>query len=582
MRIAHLTTIDMSLRYLVLPQLEAARDIGEAIGISAPGEFTAELEARGIRHAPLVSSTRSMNLVSDLRAAAQLWRVLRRLKPDVLHTHNPKPGFYGRILGRASGVPIVVNTVHGLYATAESSLRDRLTVYAMEWLASRFSDAELVQNPEDVEVLRRLHITPSGKIRLLGNGVDLVRFNPEHASAARSSARAELGVGPKQIVVGFVGRLVAEKGIPELIEAARRLPTDYTVMVVGPLDRDKEDALDDDTIELAERAGVRILGMRPDVDRLYGSFDVFVLPSHREGFPRAAMEAAASGLPVIATDIRGCRQVVEDGVTGRLVRVGDVDGLVAAIEEIGSDHALRSAMGAASVAKARVEFDEREVVEKVMATYRDVANRRGLGWLFPAGNGASITVRTARPQDASAIAELHRQMIGSGFLASLGTGFLTVLYQGMMAAPQSRVLVGEGDGVVRGFVAGVANTDAFFAWFLRNRALPAIWHSLLALSPRAISKVLETWRYGNQGHEGVPAELLALAIAPSARGRGLGTDLVAALLDWAGGEDIDAMRVVLGADNEAARRLYAKCGFTGERRIEIHHGEPSLEMVWSR
>ena len=179
MKIAHLTTIDMSLRYLLLPQLEAARDLGESIGISAGGEFVPDLEARGIRHITLASSTRGMNLLADIRAVGQLWKVLHRERPDILHTHNPKPGVYGRIVGRLAGVPIVVNTVHGLYATPESSFPKRAVVYTLEWLASRFSDVELIQSPEDFEFLWRRKIMPRSKLRLLGNGVDLGRFRPD-------------------------------------------------------------------------------------------------------------------------------------------------------------------------------------------------------------------------------------------------------------------------------------------------------------------------------------------------------------------------------------------------------------------
>ncbi|HIE21599.1 MAG TPA: glycosyltransferase family 1 protein, partial [Acidimicrobiia bacterium] len=222
MKIAHLTTVDMSLRFLLLPQLEAAKEHGEVLGISAPGPHVEELETRGIRHVPLEASTRGMSLSSDLRAAAQLWRIIRAERPDILHTHNPKPGVYGRILGRLVGVPIVVNTVHGLYASPESPMLKRAFVYALEGLASRFSDAELVQNPEDLELLGRLGITPRSKLRLLGNGVDLERFNPDRARESREAKRAALGLEPDDVVVGFVGRLVAEKGLPELIEAADR------------------------------------------------------------------------------------------------------------------------------------------------------------------------------------------------------------------------------------------------------------------------------------------------------------------------------------------------------------------------
>jgi glycosyltransferase involved in cell wall biosynthesis len=375
MKIAHLTTIDMSLRYLLLPQLEAAKELGESIGISADGVFVPELEERGIRHIALASSTRGMNLLADLKAIGQLWKILRRERPDVLHTHNPKPGVYGRIVGRLAGVPIVVNTVHGLYATPESSFLKRVVVYSLEWIASRFSDAELIQSPEDFDLLSRRGIMPRSKLRLLGNGVDLERFraNPE----ARQLVRRELGLSDSQVAVGLVARLVEEKGVPELIEAASRLDERYVVLIVGPRDHEKSDAVSEELLARAEADGVRFLGMRKDVDRIYQGIDIFVLPSHREGFPRAAMEAAASGLPVIATDIRGCRQVVEDGVNGFLFPVRDVDALTAAIARVGDDEDLRSRMSRASVDRARAQFDERQIVDRVMGAYADVARRKG-------------------------------------------------------------------------------------------------------------------------------------------------------------------------------------------------------------
>lgn len=366
----------MSLRYLLLPQLEAAREMGDSIGISAAGEFVPELEAKGIRHIALTSSTRGMNLLADVKAIGQLWTVLRRERPDILHTHNPKPGVYGRIVGRLAGVPIVVNTVHGLYATPQSSFLKRVIVYTLEWVASRFSDAELIQSPEDFDLLWQRKIMPRSKLRLLGNGVDLERFRPN--PNWREQVRKELGLADGQIAVGLVARLVEEKGVPELIEAAERLDDRYVVFIVGPKDHEKADAVSEELLSGAEANGVRFLGMRKDVERIYQGLDIFVLPSHREGFPRAAMEAAASGLPVIATDIRGCRQVVDDGVNGFLFPVRDIDALTGAITRVGADAEMRSRMSRASVDRARAQFDEREIVNRVMGAYAEVATRKGL------------------------------------------------------------------------------------------------------------------------------------------------------------------------------------------------------------
>ena len=577
MKIAHLTTVDMSLRYLLLPQLEAARAYGEVIGISAPGDFVPEIEERGIRHVPLTSSTRGVDPLADLRAAWQLWGVLKSEKPDILHTHNPKPGVYGRILGRVAGVPIIVNTVHGLYATPQSSLLKRAVVYGLEWLAARFSDAELIQSPEDYRLIRRLRIMPRRKVSLLGNGVDLGRFRPD--AAGRDSIRKEVGADVDKIVVGLVGRLVGEKGVPELIEAAESLGADYVVVVAGPHDPDKEDSIPEWVVERGRQAGVRFLGMRRDTEQLYAGFDIFVLPSHREGFPRAAMEAAASGLPVIATDIRGCRQVVDEGVNGILFPVGDVAALVAAIRLIGSDAELRKRMGAASADIARFRFDERRVVDIVMERYVEAARRKGLEWLTLAGMGTS-RLRRAVPGDAAAVAELHRRTITTGFLSTLGGRFLTLVYETLIAYERAVVIVAEHEGATVGFVAGVEDTSHFYRYFLRHRWLKAMMRLLPSLGrPTVWRGAVETLRYGGRRHDG-SAELLAMAVAPAARGRGVGGELVTALTSWANNSGITAMKVVVGTENQAAIRLYERAGFLDPATIEVHTGEPSLELTW--
>jgi glycosyltransferase involved in cell wall biosynthesis len=376
--VAHLTTVDVSLRFLLLAQLRAVRDLGGvAIGISAPGPWVAELEAEGIRHVPLASSTRAMDSAADVRAARELWRILQREQVDVLHTHNPKPGLYGRVVGRLARVPVVVNTVHGLYATDDDPISRRAAVYSLEAFASRFSDAELVQNPEDLELMRRWHLTRNAE--LLGNGVDLIRFDPARFSTDdRHAVRAALGIDDDTVLVGTVGRLVAEKGLPELFAAMTRLPRDrFVLVVVGAPDPVKSDALGADEVARAREHGVRFLGHRDDVDALYAAMDVFALASHREGFPRAAMEATAMGLPVVATDVRGCREVVDDGVTGSLVPVDDAAALAAALRAL-QEPGARRALGGAARTRARQHFDERRVVEIVLAAYRRVARQKGL------------------------------------------------------------------------------------------------------------------------------------------------------------------------------------------------------------
>ncbi len=373
-RLVHVTTTDMSLDWLLGPQLRAFAAAGyEVIGVSAPGPHVPALEAAGIRHVPVHHATRSMALGADVRALAEIRGIFADLAPDIVHTHNPKPGVYGRLAARATHVPVVVNTVHGLYALPEDRWAKRAVVYALERLAGACSHAELVQNPEDIETLVRLGV-PRAKLTLLGNGVDLTRFDPASVDpGVRARHRAEWGFADDDVVVGLVGRMVAEKGYREVFAAAtmlRRRHPEIRFLVVGPADPDKADAITHEELEDAGRSGgIAFTGSRADVDGLYTAMDLYVLASWREGFPRSAMEAAAMGLPIVTTDIRGCRQVVRDGENGLLVPVRDPVALAEAIRLLATDPARRAGMAEAARVRARRDFDQQRVIDITLATY---------------------------------------------------------------------------------------------------------------------------------------------------------------------------------------------------------------------
>ncbi len=311
-----------------------------------------------------------------MRAVRSFTRILEEEQPDVVHTHNPKPGVYGRIAARLSGVPHVVNTVHGLYATPDDGLRRRAIVYGLEAIASRFSDLELVQNIEDAELMRRTPLAPSDNVVHLGNGISVERFSPDRNGEKRAKIRRELGIADDAVIVGSVGRLVAEKGFVELFEASRLIDQPHELVVIGPDDEVKADALPQSILDEARESGVRFLGHRSDIEELLPAFDLFVLASYREGVPRAAMEAAACGLPVVATDIRGCRQIVDNGVTGVLVPRAEVEPLALALSQMIDDEAWRRSCGAAARAKALREFDERDVISRLLSAYEAIGIER--------------------------------------------------------------------------------------------------------------------------------------------------------------------------------------------------------------
>lgn len=368
MKIAHLTTVDMSLALLLSTELTSDVEAGhEVLGLSAPGPYVPRVEELGVRHVPLPSLTRAWSPRRDALAARELWAALRSERPDVLHTHNPKTGVLGRVLGRLARIPVVVNTCHGLWAGPGDPWPKRALVLAAEAAAAQLSHAELYQNAEDRRALR--WAVPGRRARVVGNGVDLTRFRFDQAG--RDRVRAEWGVGPHEVLVGGVGRRVAEKGLPELSHAARRLEGQARVVWVGPEDVDKPDHLGPESAKPVE-----LVGERTDMPAVYSAFDVFVLPTHREGFSRSGMEAAACGRPMVLTDIRGCREVGVHEQHLLLVPPRDPPSLAAAVSRLVADPALRDRLGAAAHERAVAEFDQRRVAAVSLATYEAVLARR--------------------------------------------------------------------------------------------------------------------------------------------------------------------------------------------------------------
>lgn len=373
-RVAHIATSDASLRYLLLNQLEHYREAGyEVIGISRSGPDVEALEAAGIRfiEAPL---SRSIGPLGDLVALWRLYRILAKERLTVVHTHTPKAGLLGQYAALFARVPLRVHTIHGLYFPGFMKPETRFLYVLLERVTMRFSRHNFSQNPEDVPVAVAERICRADRIEQVGNGIDLRRFEAsKFPPEQRLKTRESLGLAPDHIVVGMVARLVEEKGWLEMLRAAAILKAkDSRVrfVFVGGFEPTKKDAI---RAEALREHGIddvaQFLGHRTDVPELYAAMDIFALPSHREGFPRAPMEASALGIPCVVTDVRGCRQTVDDGVTGFVVRVRSPQLLAAAIDKLVQSEPLRRELGAGARKKAVAEFDERAVITRILAAY---------------------------------------------------------------------------------------------------------------------------------------------------------------------------------------------------------------------
>ncbi|ABQ92606.1 glycosyltransferase family 4 protein [Roseiflexus sp. RS-1] len=383
LRVAHITTVDQSLRYLLLNQMRSIAQAGyEVTGISAPGSDVPVIESMGIRHIA-VPLTRRLTPFADLRALVHLYRIFRREQFTIVHTHTPKPGLLGQLAARMAGAPVVVNTIHGFYFHEHMPPAQRRFYIAMERIAARCSDLILSQSREDLDTAIRLGICPRERIQLLGNGIDIQRFDRNRVDPATlAHLRSTLGLPPDVPVIGFVGRLVVEKGILELARAVQQVQSRFgpvTLLIVGGVDREKAGALNHEDIQAAAGTATCIFaGVRQDMPDMYALMDVFALPSYREGFPRAPMEASAMGVPCVVTNVRGCREAVEHERNGLIVPLRDVDALAEALISLLRDHDRRRAMGDAGRRMAHEQFDERLVFQRVLAAYHRLLHEKGV------------------------------------------------------------------------------------------------------------------------------------------------------------------------------------------------------------
>ena len=207
-KVAHVTTVDLSLRCLLLNQLERIRDEGyDVVGVSAPGPDVPILEAHGIPHFA-VPMTRRFTPIADLRALMALARLMRRERFDIVHTHTPKAGLLGQLAARLSGVPVVVNTVHGFYFHKGTKPVPKRFYIWMERIAAQCSDVILSQNREDMATAVEEHIAGPDLLKWLGNGIDVARFDRRRISEeVLEQLRTEIALDSGAPVVGFVGRL---------------------------------------------------------------------------------------------------------------------------------------------------------------------------------------------------------------------------------------------------------------------------------------------------------------------------------------------------------------------------------------
>ncbi|MFQ5625847.1 MAG: glycosyltransferase family 4 protein [Methyloligellaceae bacterium] len=367
MKICQLCNLDFTLYHFLLPLMRGMGENGhEVVGVCSDGEFADKVRGAGFR-VETVSIHRSFNIFRHMGSIGELAALFRREKFDIVHVHNPVAALVGRVAAWRAGVACIVYTAHGFYFHEHMPVLKRYSFIALEWLAGRVTDVLFTQSREDEETARRLKLIPGGHIEAIGNGVDAKRFHASGNKAERKRVREGVGTPVDRVAIMTLGRLVVEKGFPELIEAMRHIDAD--LWVVGErLDSDHapgiEHVLNLARSDKALKHRVHFLGYRNDIPDLLRAADIFVSASHREGMPRSIIEAMMCGLPVVATNIRGSREEVVDGETGLLVAVKSPEALGRALSTLVDRPATRRQFGAAGRKRARALYEEKKVIAR--------------------------------------------------------------------------------------------------------------------------------------------------------------------------------------------------------------------------
>lgn len=378
MRFVFLSHVDVNLYLFRLPIMRSLVEAGhEAIALCPRGEFFDRFADAGIRAEEYFLRRKSRNPLQELRSLASLYVRLRKLRPDVLHTFTIRPNLYGALIGRLARVPRIFGAVTGLGSFyVERTPKARAVRWVLNFAQRRaFHVVEKVvfQNRDDLLAYAAWGVVHGRRARLIrSSGVDTQVFRPDAVDKKTlAGLRKDLRIEPGQLVVLMVARAIWHKGLAEYMEASALLRQRFpraVFLLAGDVDEGNPSSASREYL-LAQQA-VRWLGHRDDIAALTALADVCVLPSYREGVPRTLLEAAAVGKPIVATDVAGCREVVDHGINGLLVPLRNTGALADAIGRLVVNPSLREEMGAQSRKKAVDEFDVQHVVRQYLELYK--------------------------------------------------------------------------------------------------------------------------------------------------------------------------------------------------------------------
>ncbi len=379
-KLIRITTVPQSLRGLLRGQLRYMSEQGyEVIGISSAGEALKDVNKNEGVRVESVKMTRTISPLKDIIAAWKLYRLLKKEKPFIVHTHTPKAGTVGMLAAKLAGVPHRVHTIAGLpLLEAKGNKRRLLDVVEKATYACA---TRIYPNSKGLyHIIIENDYAKESKLKVIGqgssNGIDTSHFHPEHYSIEeKQKLRRDHNLQEKNFVFVFVGRIVKDKGINELIEAFMRLDGEKRLsklLLVGDFEQELDPLSPETLLEIENNPNIISVGYQSDVRPYFAMADCLVFPSYREGFPNVVMQAGAMGLPSIVSDINGCNEIIVEGENGIIIPAKNFNAIYNAMNRIIDDGAMvnKLKMNARNMIVDR--YEQQVVWEAILAEYKSL------------------------------------------------------------------------------------------------------------------------------------------------------------------------------------------------------------------
>src|SRR5690554_4856510 len=378
-KLIRITTIPLSLELLLKGQLEFMQDYFEVVAVSADKEALERLGKERGYPTYHVEMTRQITPVADIKAVYKLYKYFKKEKPTIVHTHTPKAGIVGMMAAWLAGVPHRLHTVAGLPLMEATGMKRKVLDFVEKLTYS--SATKVYPNSKKLkEFILEHQYAPSEKLKVIANGssngIDTAYFDPDQVSSAqKQQLKEELEIKADDFVFVFVGRLVGDKGINELVSAFKSvqqegLQKQPKLLLVGDFETEL-DALQEDTLqEIKQNSAILSVGFQKDVRPYFAIADCLAFPSYREGFPNVLMQAGAMGLPSIVSNINGCNEIIVSGENGLIVPVKNSHDLYQAMLTMINDEALYERLQSHARTMIASRFEQVLVWEAILEEYR--------------------------------------------------------------------------------------------------------------------------------------------------------------------------------------------------------------------